>query len=380
MKQSGKIWKVAVYYDTSKPGLGGHLTHLAFKGLPRTEIVALVDSNLEGIEARRESVGAAKHYGSLSALLDAESIDILVVCSRLPGEHAEPLAAAMERGIHVYCEKPLAASLREVDGIVDQAARMGLRIAVAHLGRYAQVFQEAKRMIEAGEIGRVLSFYGRGKEDHRGGGEDMLVLGTHILDLACYFFGKPLRVSADISHEGKPIKAGECLETAEPIGPVAGDEVWSSYQFAGGVRGWFESRRGLSERGVRMGITIVGTTGTLAVRFDDERKLRLCRSPFPPEDEALFEDVPLPEDEGIPGAEPLDCGEYQGFRLYFLHNNRRAAWDLICALEEGREPLACARDAQTVLEMIYGAYASALSGRRVDLPLCERRHPLEILS
>jgi len=380
MTQLGKIWRVAVYYDTSKPGLGGHLTHLAFKGLPRTEIVALVDSNLEGIEARRESVGAARHHADLSALLNSEAIDILVVCSRLPGEHAEPLAAAIARGIHVYCEKPLTAGLQEVDHIVDEAALRGIRIAVAHLGRYAEVFQMAKRMIEAGEIGRVLSFYGRGKEDHRGGGEDMLVLGTHILDLACYFFGKPLHVSADITYEGKPIKAGECLETAEPIGPVAGDEVWCSYQFPNGVRGWFESRRGMSERGVRMGVTIVGTTGTLAVRFDDERKLRLCRSPFPPEDEALFEDVTLSDEAEIPGADPLACGEYQGFHLYFLRNNRRAAWDLICALEEGREPLSSAQDAQTVLEMIYGAYASALSGRRVDFPLCERQHPLEIES
>ncbi|WP_269523576.1 Gfo/Idh/MocA family protein [Coraliomargarita parva] len=380
MKQKDKIWRVGVYYDTSQSGLGGHLTHLAFKGLPRTEIVALVDSNHEGIDERRQLVGAAKHYASLPDMLDSESIDILVVCSRLPGEHAEPLAAAIARGIHVYCEKPLTAGLQEADHIVDEAAQQGIRIAVAHLGRYAQVFQTAKRMIEAGEIGRVLSFYGRGKEDHRGGGEDMLVLGTHILDLACFFFGKPLHVSADITYEGKPIKAGECLETAEPIGPVAGDEVWSAYQFANGVRGWFESRRGMSERGVRMGITIVGTTGTLAVRFDDERKLRLSRSPFPPEDEAQFVDVPMPDDGEIPGADPLECGEYQGFHLYFLRNNRRAAWDLICALEEGREPLSCAQDAQVVLEMIYGAYASQLSGRRIAFPLCERRHPLEIKS
>ncbi|QYY35018.1 Gfo/Idh/MocA family oxidoreductase [Ruficoccus sp. ZRK36] len=380
MSSYKKVWRVGILHDTSKPGLGGHLTHLAFTGLPQVEIVGLVDSNYDGIEARMLEIGAVRHYGSLDALLDDGPIDILVICSRLPGEHSEPLRVAVERGIHVYCEKPLCAGLDEVDHIVEQAEERGVCIAVAHLGRYANVFQTARGMIGNGDIGRVVSFYGRGKEDHRGGGEDMLVLGTHILDLGCYLLGAPRSVFADITFEGKPIKAGQCLETAEPIGPVAGDEVLAMYQFSNSVRGWFESRRGMTERGVRMGITIVGTTGTLAVRFDEERKLRLSRSAFPPEDEACFEDVPLLDETVIPGASPLEFGSYKGHQHYFIRNNRRAAWDLICALKEGREPLASVRDAQVVLEMIYGAYASQLTGSRVSFPLCERRHPLEIVA
>ncbi len=378
MKQTDKFWRIGVFHDTCNPGLGGHLTHLAFKGLPRTEIVALVDSNQDGIEERKREVGAARHYSSLLELLETEPVDILVVCSRLPGDHAEPIAAALARGIHIYCEKPLTSGLEEADHIVEQARLHGVRIAVAHLGRHAAVFQTAKQMIERGEIGRVLSFYGRGKEDHRGGGEDMLVLGTHILDLACFFFGTPESVIADITIEGRPILADDRSETAEPIGPVAGDEVVAMYKFPGGVRAWFESRRGMAECGVRMGLTIVGTTGMLAVRFDEERKLRLSRSSCPLEDETHFEEVPLPDDGTIPGALPFNLEGYKGHQQYFLRNNRRAAWDLICALEDGREPLASAQDAKTVLEMIYGAYTSQLKGRIEHFPLSERRCPLEI--
>lgn len=373
---SAKPRKIAILHDTAVRGLGGHGTHLAFRGLPNVETVALVDSHSDSITERLRETGAARHHLSLDDALDAEGIDILAVCSRLPGDHFEPIKAALKKGIHIFCEKPLTADLRKADEIVRLAEENRVRVAVAHLGRHALVFRAAKRMIDNGDIGRPLAFYGRGKEDARGGGEDLLVLGTHILDLACFFFGPPESVFADISTEGRPLRKEDRVATAEPLGPVAGDEVLAFYQFPAGVRGIFESRKGLAARGVRMGVTIEGTTGTLAVRFDDDRKLRLSRSPFPPEDEARFEEVPLREDRTIPGAPPIDAA-LPGHRLYFAENNRRAAWDLIRAVEENREPLASARDARIVLEMIYGAYASQLSGGAIRLPLENRAHPLE---
>ena len=53
--------RVGIIYDTSQPGLGGHGTHLAFRGLPGVETVALADSNVENIEARLNETGAKRH-------------------------------------------------------------------------------------------------------------------------------------------------------------------------------------------------------------------------------------------------------------------------------------------------------------------------------
>ncbi|EIP97848.1 putative dehydrogenase [Opitutaceae bacterium TAV1] len=377
MTTASKTWKIALLHDTRIKGLGGHLTHFAFRGLPGVETVALVDSNPDGIAERLRETEAARHYTTCEEMLDAETPDILVICSRIPGEHLAPIGAAARQGVHVFCEKPLTIDLREADRIVQLAEENRVRIAVAHLGRHALVFQAAKRMIESGAIGRPLTFYGRGKEDSRGGMEDMLVLGTHLLDLACFFFGPPESVFADISVNGRPLRREDRIATTEPLGPVAGDDVMAFYKFPDGVRGLFESRKNLASRGVRMGLTIEGSTGTLAVRYDEERKLRLSRSPFPPEDESRFDDVPLREERVIPGARPLDLDALAGHHRYFAENNRLAAWDLIRSIEENREPLAGARDARTVLEMIHGAWASQLTGRAVRLPLGDRRHPLE---
>lgn len=369
-----KQWRVAVAFDTTQIFLKGHGTHLAFVGLPGVEHVALADPNHEGLEKRMCELGAKRHYDDYLEMLDREQPQIVVLGSRLPEDHDVQIRAAVERGIHVFCEKPMTSDLRVADELIALAKKHNAKIAVAHLARHALVFQTMKRMIEEGAIGTPLTFYGRGKEDERGGGEDMVVLGTHILDLGCYLFGAPASVSAEITVEGRPLRREDRSVTKEPLGPVAGDNVFALYRFPNSVRGIFESRKGLFRKQVRMGVSVVGTEGILSVRYDNDRRLRLSRTPYPPEDEAAYEEVPLVETRQIPGAEEL---RDFGYFWYFRENNRFAAWDLIRAIEEERQPLASAYDARKVLEMINGAYASQLTGRVVPLPLAEREHPLE---
>ena len=368
--------RVGIIYDTSQPGLGGHGTHLAFRGLPGVETVALADSNVENIEARLKETGAKRHYADYHVMLEREKPDIAVLGSRLPGDHFAQIEAAAKLGIHILCEKPMSADLDEADRIVHLAEKYHIRIAVAHLARYAPVFLTMKRMIESGAIGRPLTFYGRGKEDERGGGEDMIVLGTHILDLGCFLFGRPDSVFAEVTAGGRPLRRSDRSATKEPVGLAAGDSIIAFYHFPDDVRGIFESRRGLFRNQVRMGITVAGTEGMLSVRYDSERKLRLSRTQFPPEDESAYEEVPLTE-EDIPGAAPPISPEDGPVPIkYFEQNNRFAAWDLIHAIAGNRAPAASAQDAQFTLEMIYGVYASHLEGRRIALPLSNRTHPL----
>ncbi len=368
--------RVAIVYDTATPGLGGHGTHLAFKGLPGVRTVALADSNSNGIADRLAKMGAERHYADYREMITTERPDVVVFGSRIPVGRLEQLEFAIANQCHILCEKPLAATLEEADRVVALSEAHGVKIAVAHLARHAQVFRAMKEKIKSGVIGRPLSFYGRGKEDHRGGGEDFAVLGTHILDLGCFLFDAPESVFADFSMQGRPLLPTDRLETAEPLGPVAGDELMAYYRFPNGVRGFFESRRGLSASGVRMGVTVAGTEGMLAVRYDDDRKLRLCRSKFPPEDEACFEEQELPAEPDVPGAAPIDFATI-GYIPYFAINNRRAAWDLLNAIDEDRLPVASVHDAQMVLEMIQGAYASQFASRAITIPLKQRKHPLE---
>ena len=369
--------RIGIVYDTSEKSRGGHGTHLAFKGLPGADVVALVDSNHANLDARMANVAAKRHYDSWQELLENERLDIVDVCSRLPGDHFDVICAALRKGISVLCEKPLVSTLAEADEIARLARENHARVCVAHLARYARVFRTMKREIAAGRIGRVLTFYGRGKEDNRGGGEDLLVLGTHILDAGCFLFGHPTSVYAEITQNGAELKRKDRIETTEPLGDIAGTDLFSTFDFPDGVRGVFESRRGLFKGQVRMGVTVAGTEGCLSMRYDGKRLLRFSPSPYPPEDDSQYEILPLDEDALIPGAAPL---QYEMGTMnegwYFTENNRLAAWDLMNAIDEDREPVASAAETVVTMELINGMYESQFRKKRIALPLADRRPPL----
>ncbi len=375
--------KVCIDRQTGGGRRPGHLTHFAFTGLPGVEIAALADEN----PAAKEDFhlcGAKKLYGTYEEMICSEKPDIAVLCSRLPEEHYRQIRFAMEHGCHVLCEKPLADSLPRAYELVELSQRTGCKVQLAHLARFAPAFREMKRIIQSGGIGRILTCYMRGKEDTRGGGEDMIVLGTHVFDAACWIFGLPETVYADVRWQGRRITAADTVETTEPVGLCAGDEIFAHFRFADGVNGIFESRRGLvpAVAEPRMGITVCGTEGSLAIRYSGDRALRICRNfPVPAEDSNCFEKVQLSGEDAVKDEEPLDYVKWKvnpgSFSsVYFAENNRRAARDLLQAIREGGEPAAGIESAVCSLEMITGIYQSAVDHVPVELPLKERSHPL----
>ena len=91
-------------------GVGGvSWAHLqAWKSMPDVELVALCDVRPEQMEGHPNQ----RHYTDYSEMLDKEELDILDIC--LPSYlHADAAVAALERGIHVLCEKPI--SLNKAD-------------------------------------------------------------------------------------------------------------------------------------------------------------------------------------------------------------------------------------------------------------------------
>ena len=279
----------------------------------------------------------------------------------------------------------MTASLKEADRLVALVEASGIRLCVAHPARYDAGFLQMKKMVESGDIGKPLTVYGRGKSDHRGGGEDMMVLGTHIFDLQTFFFGEPEAAWAEVTCDGRPIGRGDTGETVEPIGPTAGDDIFACFRFPGGVRALFESRRGLvdlARQETHMGIAVIGTAGTLSLRFDDIGDARLRISPLssPPDADACFEEVDVVDERSVPAAAPLDDslrGAQTPRARLFLGSNRYAAWDLIRSIEEDRLPVSNMYNARLALEMIYAVYASQLSGGVIRFPLTDREHPLE---
>lgn len=336
----------------------GHALHTPYKNIENVEFIAVSDPDANGREKAAAETGASRSYADYRDMLEKEELDIVSVCPRLPGERVAMITACLEAGCHIYTEKPMTSTLAEGDQIVAAANARGLKIAVAHQAVYLPATHAIKQLLNDGKIGTVQAIHASGKQDHRGGGEDMIVLGTHLFNMMRFFVGDVAWMQAHVTTEGKEVGYGDDHEPTEPVGPVAGDCINSYLAFKSGVSGFFQSRRDQAGSG-RYGMEIIGSEGIFSLRGDVANRLMVY--PYP----VLVPANPDQKWEAI----DLDDTPFSG-------GNELAVRDLIDAIENDRKPISAAEDAVAALEMILGAYESQLSGERVSFPIANREHPL----
>jgi predicted dehydrogenase len=156
----------------------------------------------------------------LSADLDA------VVIATPNGLHAEQAIACLDQGAAVFCQKPLATTLHDVQAIVDSARRNDRALGVDFCYRHVAGMPELQRRVRHGGIGEIVGIdltfhnaYGPDKSwcQNRGlaGGGCLMDLGVHLLDLALWLQGMPPmeRVRSRMFARGLPVQGrGDALE------------------------------------------------------------------------------------------------------------------------------------------------------------------------
>jgi predicted dehydrogenase len=133
-------------------------------------------------------------------MLEKEKPDLVCIAPRCTDEHRAMALAAVRVGAHVYLEKPITQTLAEADELLALVDRASLRIVVAHQMRLAPNILALKTAIEQGLLGELLEIRSHGKQDHRAGGEDLVVLGVHLFDLMRFIAGDPLTRSRPKTH------------------------------------------------------------------------------------------------------------------------------------------------------------------------------------
>ncbi|MDZ4850690.1 MAG: Gfo/Idh/MocA family oxidoreductase [Pirellulaceae bacterium] len=103
-------------------------------------------------------VSKMRAYETLDQMLEDPSIDVIDICLP-PHMHADTAIAALERGKHVLCEKPLALKSTECDRILAAAEKSQRMVMVAHVLPYIGPFAYAARLAKTGEYGKVLGGY-----------------------------------------------------------------------------------------------------------------------------------------------------------------------------------------------------------------------------
>jgi predicted dehydrogenase len=229
-------------------------------------VVAVADADEKGLAAAVKRLDAPKGYADYREMLEKEKPQLVSICPRWLDQHRDMAVAAAERGVRgIYLEKPLCRTLAEADEIVAACAKHKARLAVAHQTRYSPRLPVVRELLRSGALGRVLEFRGRGKEDKRGGGEDLWVLGSHVMDLIHTLGGDAKSCFATVFEGGRPIRRDDVKEGAEGIGPLAGDEVHAVYKLASGAAASFDSVRNAGGEPTRFGIQVFGSKGILEI-------------------------------------------------------------------------------------------------------------------
>ncbi len=158
--------------------------------LDGTQLVAVCDSDAGAVEAvgRKHSIPG---YASWDEMLERERLDAAIVA--VPTRfHLEAGLAALEHGLHVLIEKPIATNLEEGRMLVDAARRAGKLLAVGHVERFNPAVRELRRRLGDGEIGRMFQIQARRQGPFPARIRDVGVvidLATHDLDVMCTLAG-----------------------------------------------------------------------------------------------------------------------------------------------------------------------------------------------
>lgn len=221
---------------TAMIGLGKMgLSHLAIvRAHPEVELVAACDTMAYLTDVLGKHTGL-KCYADLDEMLAKEALDAVVVStpSRL---HAAMVGKALERGLHVFCEKPFVLDIADGERLVELATQRGLVTQVGYHYRFVAAFQEAARVVRSGALGTVhhvrAEAYGPVVLKPKGGtwrsaksegGGALYDYACHAIDLLNFVAGVPAAVSGVVRH-------GVFSRDVE-------DEVYCSLHYANGASG-----------------------------------------------------------------------------------------------------------------------------------------------
>ncbi len=323
----------------------------ALRRIPGIEVVAIFNRSEEKVKSKAEQLAVDRYFDDYRALLDL-GIDCVHICT--PNFlHYQQTKLALEQGIHVVCEKPLATSLEEAQELVEIADKTGLVNAINFNIRYYPMVRQMKVMREKGELGEVYSIIGsylqdwlfyqtdynwRLEPEQSGRSRALADIGSHLLDLLEYVSGcRITRVMADLNTvhttRKKPTKpidtySGKLTETTDFQDVEIKTEDYASVllRFDNGHKGVITVSQVSAGRKNRLGIEIAGSKKTFSWNSETPNSLwmgnrdspneELMRDPslFHPEASQLIS-YPGGHNEGFPDtSKQLFKEVYQAIR------------------------------------------------------------------
>ncbi len=347
-------------------GVGVGRLHLkGYQSIPEeVEVVALCDVN----EARLQEVGdeynIPQRYTDFNELFSGGEIEAVSVC--LPNNlHMSISVAALDAGLHVLCEKPLAENSTAGRALVEAVAKAGSKFMICFNRRYRPDVRWMKEMLDAGKLGQIYQVKAGWLRETGipawtdwfiskkvAGGGPLIDLGVHMLDSVMWLldYPDPLTVSADVQSNFGPYgrkvwhKPGRKAQFSFAVE----DSATAYIRLAGGINLILETSwashatPGMDD----FFITLMGTEGTIELYVANYASVDTL---------TLFTEI-----NGVPATiHPQVVGDDSD------HNY--AVAEFVRCIREDVPPTASAEKGLVIMNMIDAIYQSAEAGREVVL-------------
>ncbi len=247
---------------------------------PGVELAGVCDSSGYVLGVLGKNTGV-RTYGDYTAMLAEAELDAILIATP-SRSHAEMVEAALARGLHVFCEKPLTLDADDSARLAVMARECGLVTQVGYHNRFVAAFGEVKALLDAGAIGEVTHVFGeaygpvvlkpkgktwRSQRDEGGG--CLYDYAAHVINLVNWYVGEPTAVG------GTALPRVFSRETD--------DATFATLFFEGGQTGqisvdWSDS----SQRKMTTRIGVRGTGGRI---FADRQECQVYlrgSAPMPP--------------------------------------------------------------------------------------------------
>ena len=330
-------------------GIGQMHVHSFKQVRDRYEIAAVCDADetrAASVVERLRGCSAETDFAAVSA---RDDIDIIDLCTP-PFLHFEQAMQALEAGKHVICEKPLVASLAEVDALAEAAERNARMVMPVFQYRFGHGLQKLRSLVRAGVAGKTFTttvdlawrrrpeYYSvpwRGRRETELGGV-VLSHAVHVLDMVTYILGQPKRVFARTAVRVNDVETEDCAS----ISMEMADGSFATISATLGSVDEITRHRFCFEN-------VVAESNTSAYENSSDPWT------FTPDTSGAGEAIQRVLDAFEPEPEGY-VAQFAGF-----HH----------AIRDGGDPPVTLADARAALEMVTAVYASAAEGRDVELPL-----------
>lgn len=337
-------------------GCGGIADRRTIPGMiesPDVTITAVQDISENTARSVAGKYGVKHFYTSVDDLLNQDDVEAVYIGTPV-WAHEEQIRKTADSGRHILCEKPLALSVEQTEGVIEHCREKNVMLQVGFMMRYHGYHIKAKQMIDAGELGKPVM--GRGQltcwyppmenawrqDPARGGGGALMDMAIHTVDILRYLFGDVDSVSSFNGNETH----GYAVEDSGVI----------LLKFKSGAYGVCDSFFNIPDEAARGVLEIYGTKGSLMAEGTISQIAGGSMVAY-----VQGEDRGYDARQERSGIQPANVEA--GLKNMYLAEVE----DFIDAIRNRRQPMNSGQEALKNFLIIQAAYESQRSGRAVSV-------------